>query len=150
MSTALHGPRKVADGEAYIQGQWTIHPTKEAGDDERGQKEPQTAPCHKRSPLRAARQQRQRVAAGKAPADQGEHNGRTENHDKSGYAMQIANDDRRLDRRKIPTIKKDIPIISSPHQPMRSAPLTTRDVSARASRNAFAPKRQKASDIRNP
>jgi hypothetical protein len=45
-------------------------------------------------------QQELRLATSKASVHQGERNRRAENGDKSGYAMQVANDDRRLDWRK--------------------------------------------------
>jgi hypothetical protein len=57
--------------------------------------------------LQAAGQRILRLAAGQTSADQGERNRRAKNGDESSYAVQVAADDRRLDRRKDASDKKN-------------------------------------------
>src|SRR5262249_24217727 len=92
--------------EAYPWGQWRVHLISETGAGERGKKNRQAAPRCKRRPSQTTGQQRQHVAAGEASAGQSERNRRTENGDKAGYAVQVADDDGGLDRRKDPRDKK--------------------------------------------
>jgi hypothetical protein len=69
----------------------------ETSDSDGSKKEPETAPGPKRCPSHPAGPTKLRFAAGEASFDQGERNRRAENGHKSAYAVQIANDDGRLD-----------------------------------------------------
>jgi hypothetical protein len=73
---------------------------------ERSEKQTETAAGCKRRQSQAVGQRTPRFATGEASADQSERNRRAENGDKSGYAMQVAEDDGHLDRRKDARKKK--------------------------------------------
>jgi hypothetical protein len=86
-------------GEAHSQGQ-RRHVASETADDKRDKKREETCPRHERRPLQPAGRKERRLVASETSADQGERNRRTENDDKSGYAVQIADEDGRVHWRK--------------------------------------------------
>src|SRR6516164_3090331 len=86
-------------GEAHSQGQ-RRHVASETGDHKRGKKREETCPRHECRPLQPAGRKKRWLVASETSADQGERNRRTENDDKSGYAVQIADEDGRVHWRK--------------------------------------------------
>ena len=93
-------------GEAHQRRQRLVHLVSETNDSKRSEKQPETAPGHKRCPSQPVGQQKLRFAAGEASVNKGERNRRAENGDKSGYAVQVADDDGLLDGRKDARDKK--------------------------------------------
>jgi hypothetical protein len=75
--------------------------------------------------------QKLRFTAGEASTDQGERNRRAKNGNKSGYAVQVADDDRRLDWRK-----------DTPHKESRADNEQPPPANASASRAQARPERE--------
>src|SRR5262249_3203401 len=93
-------------GKTHQQRQRRVRLASETADSERSEKQPETAPGRKRGPSHPVRQQKRRFVAGEASADQSKCNRRAENGDKSGYAVQVADNEGGLHWRKDTRDKK--------------------------------------------